>query len=190
VARELGFPVVAKAIVPGLVHKSDIGGVILGLRSESAVADAVRTLSERARFAGKSLDGVLLQRQIDDGVEAIVGVTSDPSFGPLLVAGLGGVQVELLRDVSVRLTPVSDLDAAAMVEGLKAKKLFEGYRGAPPVDREALLGIIQRVSALVEAVPELIELELNPIKVRPRAAGGGAIAVDGRMRLEVRKHFG
>jgi acetate---CoA ligase (ADP-forming) len=108
-------------------------------------------------------------------------VTLDPSLGPVLVAGLGGVQVELVRDVAFRITPVSDVDATEMIESLRAARLLDGFRGSPPVDRAALLDVIQRLSALVEAVPELVELELNPLVVLPR--GEGAVAVDCRMRL-------
>jgi acetyl coenzyme A synthetase (ADP forming)-like protein len=181
VATSMGYPIVAKAVARGLVHKTDIGGVILGLDSEEAVRSAVRTLAERTRTAGHELEGVVLQRQIDGGVEAIVGVTTDPSMGPLLVAGFGGVQVELLRDVAFRLTPVSDVDAAEMLDGLRAAKLLDGFRGAPAADRAALLTLIQRVSALVEVLPNLLELELNPVKVLTQ--GEGAMAVDARMRI-------
>jgi acetate---CoA ligase (ADP-forming) len=122
-----------------------------------------------------------VQRQVNDGVEALVGVTMDPSLGPLLVAGLGGVQVELLRDVAFRIAPVSDLDATDMLDGLRAAKLLDGFRGAPRADRGALVILIQKVSALVEVMPELLELELNPVKVLER--GNGVVAVDARMRL-------
>jgi acetyl coenzyme A synthetase (ADP forming)-like protein len=179
--NELGFPVVAKAVASRLVHKTDVGGVILDLRSADAVRDAVRTLAARMSAAKLELTSVLLQRQVERGVEAIVGVTTDPAFGPLLVAGLGGIEVELVRDVSVRLTPVSDVDSEAMLDGLKTAKLLDGYRGAPAADRDALRNIIEKVSALVEAVPELEELELNPVRVLAR--GRGAMAVDARIRL-------
>jgi acetyltransferase len=122
-----------------------------------------------------------VQKQIEGGVEALVGVTLDPSLGPVLVAGLGGVQVELVRDVAFRITPVSDIEATEMVASLRAAKLLDGFRGSLPVDRAALLGVIQRISALVEAFPELVELELNPLVVLPRDQG--AVAVDARMRL-------
>jgi len=180
-AREIGFPLVAKAVAPGLVHKSDIGGVVLGLRSEEEVRSAVSVLTERLRSAGYGLDTVLLQREVVEGLEALVGVVSDPTFGPLIVCGLGGVQVELLRDASFRLPPVTDLDASEMLDRLRLRALFDGYRGSPPADRTALVGLIQRVSALVEAVPELRELDLNPVKVlRP---GEGVQVVDARVRL-------
>lgn len=115
------------------------------------------------------------------GLEALVGVTTDPLFGPLLVCGLGGTLVEVLHDVTFRLTPVSDLDAAEMLTTLRANVLLDGYRGAPPGDRAALINVILRVSALVESVPELQELDLNPVKIL--GPGAGAIALDGRMRL-------
>jgi hypothetical protein len=163
-ADRIGYPVVVKAVARGLVHKSDVGGVLLGVDSQEAVRAAVATLARRMKDAGHVLEGVIVQHQVEEGVEAIVGVTIDPSLGPLLVAGLGGVQVELLRDVALRITPVSDLDAADMLDGLRAAKLLDGFRGAPPADRASLLALIQKVSALAEAIPELLELELNPVK--------------------------
>lgn len=180
-ATSIGYPVVAKAVARELVHKSDVGGVIMGLASAEDVRVAVRTLSDRLLARGHELEGVLLQRQIDGGVEALVGVTADPSFGPLVVAGLGGVNVELLRDVAFRLTPVSDIDAAEMLDGLRAARLLDGFRGAPVADRAALLSLIQKISALALAVPHLLELEMNPVKVLPR--GAGVVAVDARIRL-------
>jgi len=180
-AQRLGYPLVAKAIAPGLLHKSDVGGVILGLNSAEEVADAVQTLQRRMQAIGTHLDGVLLQREIRGGVEALVGVTTDPVFGPLVVCGLGGVLVELLRDVAFRLPPVTDVDAHEMLGKLRAGRLLDGYRGMDPGDREALATVIQRISALVELVPELRELDLNPVKVL--TPGKGAVAVDGRLRL-------
>ena len=180
-AQVLGYPLVAKAIAPGVVHKSDVGGVILGLQTPDAVAQAAGVLGQRMRKIGAELEGVLLQRQVSGGVEMIVGVTTDPTFGPLLVCGMGGVTVELLKDVSFRLPPVSDVDAAEMVANLRSAPLLEGYRGSPPADREALTQLLQRVSALVEMVPEIMEMDLNPIKVLE--PGQGAVVVDARMRL-------
>jgi acetyl coenzyme A synthetase (ADP forming)-like protein len=180
-AEELGYPLVAKAIAPGLLHKSDVGGVILGLRDAAGVASAVDSLRRRLAAAGHRLEAVQLQRQVEGGLEALVGVVGDPTFGPLVVCGLGGVQVELLRDASFRLPPVTDLDAKEMIDRLRLKALFDGYRGAPPADRAALEQLVQRVSALVEAVPQLRELDLNPIKVLP--PGQGALVVDARLRV-------
>ena len=180
-AERMGYPLVAKAIAPGILHKSDVGGVILDLESAEQVKDAVGTLVARIQALGTPLEGILLQRQVRGGIEALVGVTSDPTFGPLVVCGLGGVLVELLRDVAFRLPPVTDSDAIEMIGRLRADKLLDGYRGAPRGDREALASVLMRVSALIEVVPELRELDLNPVKVLP--PGQGAIVVDGRMRI-------
>ena len=180
-SEAMGYPLVAKAVAPGLLHKSDVGGVILGLDSKAATATAVKTLRERLARVGKDLHAVQLQREVRRGIEALVGVVSDPTFGPLVVCGLGGVQVELLRDASFRMPPVTDLDAAEMLDRLRLKPLLEGYRGAPAGDRDALLTLVQRVSALVEAVPELREMDLNPVKVLP--PGQGVVVVDARIRV-------
>jgi len=181
-AERLGYPLVAKIISQDVVHKSDVGGVILGLETPAAVASAVETLVARMQRLGARLDGILLQRQVASGIEALVGVTTDPMFGPLLVCGLGGTLVEVLHDVAFRLTPVSEIDAAEMLTKLRANVLLDGYRGAPPGDREALIALLLRVSALVESLPELQEFDLNPVKVL--APGAGVMAIDGRMRLE------
>lgn len=180
-AERLGFPLVAKVVAPGILHKSDVGGVILGLRSPTEVASAVGSLRRRVEAAGSSLEGVVLQREVPGGVEALVGVARDPTFGPLLVCGLGGVAVEVLRDVSFRLTPVTDLDAEEMIDRLRSRRLLDGYRGSPPADRAALVDTILRVSALVEAAPEIAEVDLNPVKVLE--PGRGAVVVDGRIRV-------
>src|SRR5581483_10304157 len=183
VADRIGYPLVAKVMAPGVTHKSDIGGVIMGLNSAVAVAEAAVTLAERARNAGAQLEGVLLQLEVPGGIEALVGVTTDPTFGPLVVCGLGGMMVELIHDVAFRLTPVTDIDAHEMVGSLRSARLLDGYRGAAPGDRAALVSILQRVSALVDAIPELTEMDLNPVKVL--APGRGAVVVDARMRVRV-----
>ncbi len=180
-AARLGFPLVAKAVAPGLLHKTEVGGVALGLGSPDEVAAAVAGFRTRLAAAGFTLGAVLLQREVTGGIEALVGVTRDPTFGPLVVCGLGGVLVELLRDVTYRLPPVTDRDATEMLDGLRAARLLDGWRGAAPGDRDALVQVVMRVSALVDAVPELRELDLNPVKVLP--PGRGAITVDGRLRI-------
>ncbi|MGH7789410.1 MAG: acetate--CoA ligase family protein, partial [Candidatus Binatia bacterium] len=176
-AERLGYPLVAKAVAPGLLHKSDVGGVILDLGSAAAVGVAVDDLQRRI----PALQAVLLQRQVDGAIEALVGVTSDPTFGALVVCSIGGILVELLRDAAYRLPPVTDVDAAEMIGTLRLAPLLDGYRGRPAGDRPALAGVIQRVSALVELIPELRELDLNPVKVLP--PGRGAVVVDARMRI-------
>jgi acyl-CoA synthetase (NDP forming) len=181
-AERLGYPLVAKVISPGLVHKSDVGGVILNLKSAAEVGEAAALLTQRMAEQGKALEGILLQREVEGGLEVLVGVTSDPTFGPLLVCGIGGVMAELNRDVAFRLHPVTDADAAEMLAGLRASRLLDGYRGLPPADRAALIDLIMRVSALIEVVPEITEIDLNPVKVL--TPGQGAIVVDGRVRIQ------
>lgn len=171
----------AKAIAPGLVHKSDVGGVVLSLTSASGVEGAVRSLEAGLRASGHTLEAVLLQSQVSGGIEALVGMVADPTFGPLVVCGLGGVHAELLRDAAFRLTPVSDLDAAEMVESLRLRALLDGYRGTPLGDRAALLDLIQRVSALTDALPELREMDLNPVRVL--TPGRGVVVLDARLRV-------
>lgn len=175
-ARELGFPCVLKAVAPGLVHKTDVGGVALDLEDATAVTRAAESMLARVRATQ-----LIVQRQVPRGVEALVGVTTDPTLGPLLVAGIGGTAVELYKDVAFRIVPLSDVDANEMLEQLRGKALLDGFRGAPAADRAVLIEVIQRIAALVEIVPELVELDLNPVIVLP--PGHGAIAADARIRL-------
>lgn len=182
VAEEMGFPLVAKIISRDVVHKSDVGGVIMGLGSGEEVAAAVDTLGERMRSLGKRLDGILLQRQLAGGIEALVGITEDPTFGKVMVAGMGGVAVEIIKDVAFRVLPVTDIDAAAMVAELRSSRLLDGFRGNPPGDRAALVDLIGRVSALAEAIPELVDMDLNPVRIM--APGAGVVALDARIRLD------
>ncbi len=181
-AARVGFPLVAKAIAPGIVHKTEVGGVVMNIKSADEAEQAARTLQERMSAAGTELERVLLQRQVNGGIEMLVGMTSDPTFGPLLVCGMGGINAELQKDVAFRLPPVTDFDAAQMLTELRISRLFDGYRGAPPGDRDALIRLIMRISALAEAVPELSELDLNPVKLL--APGEGAIVIDARMRVK------
>lgn len=180
-ALGIGYPLVVKAVLPGVTHKSDVGGVAVDIRNEREMCDAMSAMAKRLSRHGQELKRVLLQRFVPDGIEMFIGVTSDPVFGPLVVCGLGGVQVELLKDVAFRLTPVREDDAAEMIQSLRSSPLLDGYRGAPPGDRDALVRTIMQVSALVESIPELTELDLNPVKVlRP---GEGVVAVDARIRV-------
>jgi acetyl coenzyme A synthetase (ADP forming)-like protein len=181
VAERIGYPLVAKVMHADILQKSDAGGAITGLDSAAAVRAAVLTLAGRMAASGRTLERVLLQREVRGGIEALIGVTSDPRFGPLLVLGYGGVLVELLRDVSCRLLPVTDVDAAEMIAKLRASALLDGYRGTPPGDRAALASALMRVSALAEIVPELRELDLDPVKVL--APGHGVVVLDARVRI-------
>ena len=179
-ASELGGPVALKALVPGVAHKSDVGGVLLGLAGPTAVRRAARAMRERFAADGHVLDGFLVQRMAPAGVELLVGSTTDPLFGPVVACGLGGRAVELLRDVAVRLAPVTDRGARNMVRELATFPLLEGYRGAPVVDVAALEEVVTRVGILADAHPEVVELDLNPVVVH----AGGALLVDARIRVE------
>jgi acetate---CoA ligase (ADP-forming) len=177
-AAEMGGEVALKGIAPGLVHKTEAGAVRVGLDPARVLAEA-EAMAERVRHAGAEPSGFLVQRMAPQGVEMIVGVVHDPQFGPVVACGAGGVLVELLKDVSVRLTPLSRADAQEMVRELKTCPLLTGYRGAPACDVEALVDAILRVGALVEDLPQVAELDLNPIVVHP----GGAVVVDARVRV-------
>ncbi|HEX5585736.1 MAG TPA: GNAT family N-acetyltransferase, partial [Acidimicrobiia bacterium] len=155
-AVELGFPVALKAGAADLVHKTDRGGVILGLADPAAVRAAFAAM---LATLGTAMGGAYVQAMVPEGVELIVGVTQDPTFGPLVLLGMGGTTAELVRDTTVRLVPMTDLDAATMVRELKTSPLLTGYRGAPAVDIEALEALVLRVAALAEAVPEIAELD-------------------------------
>jgi len=180
-ALVVGFPLVLKALLPGIASKSAIGGVILDIETEADLDGATARLERNVAAAGHRLESVLVQRQLRDGLEAVVGVVHEQTFGPLVLCGLGGVLTEILRDVGYRLPPVSDREAESLLDGLRGAKLLEGWRGLPPADRPALVTVIQQVSALVVAVPEIHELALNPVKVLP--PGQGAVVVDARLRL-------
>ena len=171
-----GVPVVLKADVPGLVHKTEAGGVELDLRTEADVRAAYQRLTER--FGGK-LHAVLVQPMIGDGTEVIVGVADDHLFGPLVVFGLGGVATEVLADHTARLTPLTDTDADTLIRSIKAAPLLLGYRGSPPADLEALRGLLLRVSRLADDLPEITDLDLNPVIARP----DGAFVVDARVKV-------
>ncbi len=168
-------PVVLKADVPGLVHKTDAGGVELDLRTEADVRAAYRRLTERF---GDKLHAVLVQPMIGDGTEVIVGVADDHLFGPLVVFGLGGVATEVLADHAARLTPLTDTDADTLIRSIKAAPLLLGYRGSPPADLEALRGLLMRVSRLADDLPEITDLDLNPVIARP----DGVFVVDARVK--------
>jgi acetate---CoA ligase (ADP-forming) len=178
-ARDLTGLVALKAIAPGVLHKTDAGGVRLGLKP-SAVERAATEIAEAFRKAGHPVTAFQVQPMIPPGVEMIVGVVQDSHFGPVLACGAGGTATELLKDVAVRITPISPGEAHRMVRSLKTFPLLDGYRGAPRADVDALEDVLLRVSALVEAHSQVAEMDLNPLIVHPR----GTVAVDARIRLE------
>ena len=178
-ARELGFPVVLKAVGPTILHKTEVGGVRLNLADEAAVRAACRDLKKRL---GDDLTDFLVQSMVAGGVEVIAGVTNDPTFGPLVLYGSGGTLVELLSDVAFRLPPLTDIDVQAMLDEVRGTALLRGYRGAPRHDEAALRDLLLRLSTLIEACPEVREMDLNPVKVLEK----GLRVVDARVRIERR----
>ncbi|MEX0880786.1 MAG: acetate--CoA ligase family protein [Thermoanaerobaculia bacterium] len=175
-AREIGFPLALKAVGPAILHKTEVGGIKLGLAGMAAVRSAYRELS---RSLGDAMTAVLVQEMVPGGVEVIVGATYDAAFGSLVLYGSGGTLVELLSDVSFRIAPLTDLDVADMLEEVRGTALLRGYRGTAPADEAALREILLKVSALLELCPEVLELDLNPVKVLEK----GACAVDCRVRV-------
>jgi acetate---CoA ligase (ADP-forming) len=182
-AKAIGFPVVLKVRSPDVVHKTDVGGVRLHLKSEEEAArafDEVRAALARAKPEAR-FEGATLEPMVQGGVETIVGVTRDRSFGPIVLFGLGGVAVELLRDVSVRVAPLTDHDAEEMVREIRGHPLLEGYRGAPPSNIASIVDLLHRVSRLAIDQPQVMELDLNPVLVFPGEAP--CIAIDARLRV-------
>jgi len=180
-ASEIGLPVVCKIASPDISHKSDVGGVMVGLQTASAVRAAYKRIVENARRAKPDarIEGVTVQAMARPGREVIVGAVRDPQFGPLVMFGSGGVYVELLKDVSFRLAPVTRSEAQAMITETLAGKLLAGLRGQPPADVAAVAGVIVAVSELVAADETITELDINPLIVY--AQGQGAVAVDVRV---------
>jgi acyl-CoA synthetase (NDP forming) len=176
-ASQVGYPVVMKASGPQLAHKTELGLVKVGLTSASQVRDAYRELTDIARYEGVPLDGVLVCQMVERGVEMVVGVTRDSLFGPTVTVGLGGVLVEVLRDVAVGVPPFGEDQARAMLGELRGHALLEGVRGAPPADTDALVEVVLRVQRMaLELDGDLAELDINPLVVLPR--GQGAVALD------------
>ena len=182
-AAEVGFPVAVKLLSSTITHKTDVGGVVLGLHSTKEVEEAFRQIRERLANAGREaeMDGVIVQRMIPEGVEAIVGVTQDPSFGPLVMFGMGGIYSELLKDVTFRIHPLTDIDASEMVRSVKAYRLLEGWRGSMPADTAAVEELLLSISAMVEDLPQIHELDLNPVKVLE--GRNGYVVIDARVML-------
>jgi acyl-CoA synthetase (NDP forming) len=181
VSRELGHPCVLKVSSPDITHKSDAGGVKVGLASEEQVGEAYDAImaSCRAKHPEAMIEGVTVQDMAPPGLEVIVGMATDPQFGPVLMFGLGGVWVEVLRDVSFKIVPLTKDDARNAITEIRAARLLEGFRGSEPVDKAALEDILLRVSEFVAATPEVREMDLNPIFAYP----DGAVAVDARVIL-------
>ena len=181
-ARHVGYPVVLKIVAPDIVHKTDVGGVLTDLRSADQVTEGYASIVRSARAARPDarIEGVLVQNMVRGGRELIVGMKRDPSFGPMVMFGLGGVLVEVLGDVTFRLAPMGRQDAADMIRGIRGVALLDGVRGAPPVAFAALESILLRLSRLALDFPAIAEIDANPVL----AFDAGAIAVDARVMLE------
>jgi acyl-CoA synthetase (NDP forming) len=175
-ATDIGYPVALKAIGAGIVHKTDVGGVVLDIGDDAALREAFATM--QSRLAG-AMTGMLVQQMIHGGVELLVGALFDQTFGQVIACGSGGVLVDLLRDTTFRIHPLTDLDAAEMLGDLKSLPLLRGYRGNAPADERAVIDVLLRVSAALDICPEITELDLNPVKVLTQ----GARVVDVRVRV-------
>jgi acyl-CoA synthetase (NDP forming) len=180
VAKQIGGDVALKAVATGVLHKSDAGAVRLHLKAEAGVERAAQEMSDTLERAGHRVSAFQVQPMVADGVEMLVGVVQDQHFGPVLACGAGGTATELLKDVAVRITPITKGDADRMVRSLRTFPQLDGYRGAPRADVAALEDVLLRVSALVEAHSDIAEIDLNPLIVHPT----GATVVDARIRLE------
>ena len=170
-----------KIVSPDIAHKSDVGGVTLGLKDAKAVRKAYKEMIERVSAAAPNakIAGVAIQNMAPQGIEVIVGATTDPQFGPVMMFGLGGVFVEVLKDVAFRIVPLEPRDAAQMVREIRGLPVLQGARGAQPTDLPALEALIVKVSQFMAAHPEVAELDLNPVFAYPN----GALAVDARIVL-------
>lgn len=182
ISQRIGFPVVLKITSPDVVHKTDSGGVKLGLRSGSEVKKAYDDISKsvKKKYPRAFIHGISVQKMAPPGTEVIVGTSKDPQFGPVIMFGLGGIFVEVLKDVSFRVIPVTRKDAQEMIQEIKGFPLLQGYRGKEPAKIPALVGIILKISKFINENPQIREMELNPIFVYKNKA----LTVDARIILE------
>ncbi len=180
-SREIGYPVVMKIVSPQIIHKSDAGGVKINIKSDEEARKAFREIMENAKNYKPDADlwGVIIYKLLPLGKEVIVGMIRDPQFGPAVMFGLGGIFVEILKDVSFRVAPITKEEALEMIKEIKAYPILAGARGEKPVDIEALADVVVKVGELALELPEVKELDINPIF----AYEDSAIAVDARMLL-------
>ncbi|MCW3976586.1 MAG: acetate--CoA ligase family protein [Candidatus Bathyarchaeota archaeon] len=181
-AKKIGFPIVLKMVSPDIIHKFDVGAVVLDVKTEAEVRSAYNAIIKSVnRYKPNArIVGLLVQEMAPQSTEVIVGATKDPQFGPALMFGLGGIFVEVLKDVTFRIAPISESDAREMVTEVRASPILKGYRGQPPADIKAVVGILMNTSRLVMEHQEIKELDLNPIMVYEK----GAKTVDARIILE------
>lgn len=183
-AEEIGYPLVMKVVSPQISHKSDIGGIKFSLQNAAEVKTAYQDMIEgiQKKLPDAYLEGVQLQPMLSGGKEVILGMVHDPTFGPMLMFGLGGIYIEILKDIQFAIVPVDEREAREMITGIKTYPLLAGVRGEKPSDINALVDIILRVSNLVFDFPEIEEFEINPMMVFEK--GKGALAVDLRLILK------
>ncbi len=178
-AERIGYPIVLKIVSPQILHKSDAGGVIVGVENEQGIRDGFKKIIKNAKAykSDAEITGILVQEMAPKGTEIIVGSTTDPTFGPTLMFGLGGIFVEILKDVSFRVAPITEVDAMEMINEIKAVKILDGARGMPPCNKPALATILYKTSNMLMECPEIKELDMNPILAYP----DGARIVDARV---------
>lgn len=178
-ANRIGYPIVLKIVSPQILHKSDAGGVIVGIENDQGIRDGYKKILKNAKAykADAEITGILVQEMAPKGTEIIIGTTTDPTFGPTIMFGLGGIFVEILKDVSFRVAPINIIDAREMIKEIKAYKILEGARGMPPSDQETLANILVKVSVMIMDCPEIKELDMNPVLAYPN----GARIVDARI---------
>jgi 4-hydroxybutyryl-CoA synthetase (ADP-forming) len=183
-AKEIGYPVVMKIASPDIIHKSDAGGVKVGVKSDDELRGAFKSIMENAKKykADAQIKGVLVQEMVKSAKETILGTSQDPTFGPVIMFGLGGIYVEVLKDVVFRIAPIDEREAAKMVESIKTIRLLKGVRGERPSDLKAIADSLQRLSQLVTDFPEIKEFDINPLLVLEE--GKGARVVDARIILK------
>ena len=182
-ARKAGYPVALKIASPDILHKTDVGGVKVGLKDDREVESAFLEVTSNARrlMPRAMVMGCMVQEMVTGGREVILGMSADPQFGPLIMFGLGGIYVEALGDVSFRVAPIGEDDAREMVEDVKAFKILKGLRGEKGSDLAAVHDCLQRLSQLACDFPEIVEMDINPLMVKEE--GGGAVAIDSRITL-------
>jgi acyl-CoA synthetase (NDP forming) len=183
-AAKTGFPVVVKLNSATITHKTDVGGVVLNVKSQEEVKTAFNQIKTNLAKLGreKEMQGVTVQRQVTEGAEVIIGVSTDRMLGHVMMFGLGGIYAELIKDTAIRLHPLTDIKAAELINSVKMSQLLKGYRGMTPYDVKSLEDLLLRISALVEDNPQITEMDLNPVKVQ--TDGEGYWVVDARIMVQ------
>lgn len=184
-ANSMGYPVVLKIVSPDIIHKTEAGGVIVGLEDAGSVRTGFNRILDNARRykPNASITGVLVQKMAPQAIEVIIGAIKDPQFGQTVMFGIGGIFVEIMKDVAFRVAPITKTDAMQMIHEIKAYPMLKGYRNLPPADEEAIAETLLRVSELSMDFPEISEIDLNPTMVYAK----GVSVVDARIILERKK---